>query len=430
MKKSFLGSLQGIGDVQSNIFLDQSYKDITNACESRFTDVCDNNQFWWEKMEYEIKKYNAEFYTLYEFLVEALEVKHYKYFPAAIENYRGDDSLIYNLFFKYGFATDNIEIMKKYAKTNHHGLFKAYQNINNENYKGSKIVNIINEGYFTYDEYYQVLSSALENNDIDVVELLYYTEDYNHPFQLPVRDHPRREIFNKLILRFIGVSRDIETSNIDLKKFARLVQLYVGVISSRRYLFNLIFDTYEIKTLDKRIYNIIYNPPINKYEREVLDLFITDKLLDANLVSKLLLQIPIYKNSKIIDYIITGEINFIKKNTHTFSAIDLYFHQFRKFLQLVDEETYNNFIKNFLWGGFIKQTMLIPKIQLLLDHKYFKDEVIARIAWRWRSGSVVDESLISFFKDFRVQEYMNTHGYFIESTVNGDRMKYVILRIK
>lgn len=127
------------------------------------------------------------------------------------------------IFFQYGFITDNNYIIKHYAKTRAHGLLRIYreykelgseesETIESETDESEdprnilywKLVNIINNGYFTLDEYHQLLSHLLKDKNIELLSAL------TRPHIDFIRYHPRVYIFNKLIYRYIGISRLIE----------------------------------------------------------------------------------------------------------------------------------------------------------------------------------------------------------------------------
>lgn len=59
-----------------------NYNDIINSCQAKLIEVCDDPNFWLEKMKWEIDYYNVSFYNEYEFLRQALKLRHKKYFQA------------------------------------------------------------------------------------------------------------------------------------------------------------------------------------------------------------------------------------------------------------------------------------------------------------------------------------------------------------
>ena len=171
---------------------------------------------------------NVDIYGIYELLDEALKLKQYMYFEAAIKKYSilDNNDPIISLFFKYGFVTDNVKIMKKYAKSSKHDLLKVYQQHRIQQKFGESnddLVEIIEAGYFTISEYYNVLSLALK--DGDVVFLLNMTNTH----ALPVRFHPKNIMFNKLIYRYIGY--DPREQKRDIKMFTYLTYIYRTIIS-------------------------------------------------------------------------------------------------------------------------------------------------------------------------------------------------------
>lgn len=63
---------------------------------------------------------------IYEFLHEALILKHYAYLKAALKIYKGDDKKVNAVLFEYGYHTDDPEIIHKLAVINDHGLIENY----------------------------------------------------------------------------------------------------------------------------------------------------------------------------------------------------------------------------------------------------------------------------------------------------------------
>ena len=106
-------------DALRSRLLSMHYNDIINSCQSGWIKVCDDPTFWLDKIKFELDYYNVPFYDLYEFLREALEMRQFKYFKAILINQKSipDDSRIHRLLFQYGYLTDNIDIMMKFAET-------------------------------------------------------------------------------------------------------------------------------------------------------------------------------------------------------------------------------------------------------------------------------------------------------------------------
>lgn len=175
-------------------------------------------------------------------------------------NYKGENENILDLFFRYGFAINNIEIMIKYAQTDKGDLLA---NINST----SKLDKIITSGYFTFAEYYNMIEQliTLKNNQ----QLAYLRS-----LPLPIRKlSTNTHLFERLIKRYIGISANSSQMKQDLLVFDNLVAIYTNIVSDREHLYNFIYDNYEISDLNSNIYGRILG-----LTEDLENIFISDNL--------------------------------------------------------------------------------------------------------------------------------------------------------
>lgn len=94
---------------------------------------------------------------------------------------------------------------------------------------------------------------------------------------LPVRYHPRRHIFDKLIYRYIGLSVSSIDREKDIELFEELMEIYTQGVSSWKRLFNPVYNTYKIDSIDPAIQQILYSE-IHFSQKPYGNIFILDDL--------------------------------------------------------------------------------------------------------------------------------------------------------
>lgn len=256
---------------------------------------------WWEKIKIEIKPYEGiidnkgkAVYGLHQFLYEALTFKEFNYLKATIELYKGDDPRIFYLLYSYGYQIDDLEIMRKFAENEDKGLMEIYQEINDNDYEiflkvntlvkldyvilgrkrpnqdidsseefkktnYYKIIKILYKGIYSIDELYELISTTLSDDNIQLLKFLKSLTSYIDIFGLY---HPRRTMFDSLVKRYIGLSDKPEQRKLDLEKLKDFLPIYKRLCGERK-LFNLM-DDYDLRTLDDDLYEILYPKVIEK----------------------------------------------------------------------------------------------------------------------------------------------------------------------
>lgn len=379
-------------DVLRSQLITMHYNDIINTCQSKLVNVCDNPQFWLDKMKFEINYYNIPFYDQYEFLREALNMGQTKYFAVLLSNPHliPDNKNINHLFFQYGFITDDIKVMEKFSDCQYDDIFNIYQKKGSRGHQVIKM--IIQQRVFIINDYYNMLSLCLKNYDFKLLKKLKHKD-------LPVRFHPRLSIFDKLIHRYIGIFEAGDFKRI--KRFKYLLYLYCHQLSSYKRLFNLIYDTYEIKTLGVQIYELLYgdlrnsfsntrrvwiSDDLNKFKvqpqryLEPIILIPNKHLLIYNYDDSLKLKLDFcYDNGKIIYWIITEYIVNNRQDKgiiYYLSIINLSISQFKLCLQNLNEKQFHLFIKHFfvnttsLWNDM--QWNRLRKSELIISDSRFR----------------------------------------------------------
>lgn len=364
-----------------------SYKDIINTCEVGIIKLCDDSNFWLDKMKFEIDYYNVPFYDNYEFLREALKMGQRKYFDALLNNSHliPDDERIHLLFFKFGFMNNDKEIMQRFSSYKYNkNLIKVYNSKGKKTWK--KIQKVIEEGIFTIDEYYQILNKSMKNYDFTILRKMV-------EIPLPVRYHPQLKKFDKLIFRYIGIG-----DNQDEQAFRWLVRIYTKVVSSYKRLYNLIYDTYQIESIKYSIKDNLYEAFYHsELDDEEAQMWINDDLntfkkrplthiskflhtfhnydVDSDNVTADIIDFC-YNNGKIINWIIE---NYITKREEKIidylSLINLNVEQFKLCLKKFNGEQYNYFFMAFLFN--IAQypdpvnSNRLRKAELLMEDKHY-----------------------------------------------------------
>lgn len=282
-------------EIQKDILRRANYEEIINTCIGLQLDICDDLEFWQSKTDYELDKYRNSYlgrysdklYNLRILLEDALQLKQWNYIKAAMLSYADDDKHIFKIFVKYGFLTDNVKLMKKYAQSSNHKIYELYQrgagseyNVFHKLVSGElsgvqlrqwkymndpeihlvqtsrvkmvkKIKQVMKLGYFTFDDYYKLLSLALINMDLPFI-------NYLSELGFPANNHPKRSLFDKLIKKYIGLSYVKDERIQDVKRFEYLVNIYTKLTNSRQELYDLIYQTYDINSIDDDIIKIIY----------------------------------------------------------------------------------------------------------------------------------------------------------------------------
>lgn len=426
-----------------------SYEDIINSCQSEVFPYCDDLTLWYDKIKFEMDYYD---YDLHEFLRQALEMRQYYYLEAALK-FESNDINIMNILFKYGFITDNIAIMKQYAKENVGGLYKTYKRINDtdrkwveereeyetidiDKYKSNnyiKIYVIIKRGYFILNDYYDMLSLVLKKNDLNT---LYFLSEIN----LPTRIHPRYIIFNKLILRYIGYHPNQFKRKKELHLFKHLKSLYVLKLSSRKNLYNLIFDTYIIEDINKQICQEIYSTYKDPYfyDRKYGKIWIFDDLSAFIEISTRNNEVLnkhnsdlIYNNGKIIEYIID------KSSEGTYFIIflanaNLNLIQFDKVVGNVND-SFLVFMIYYLKSliGIKQRSFTLQKLNILIQNEQFVSLNIKILQVFFEIEKVYgikyDYDIIVFLKQPLVARYMKENN--IIYTINYNEQTIIISKL-
>lgn len=397
---------------QREIFLDMSYEDIINSCKSGIVDICNNSSFWLEKMNHEIDKYNSPVYNDYEFLREALELEQYEYFEAVLQDksFDYDNNYIKHLLFQYGFVTNNLKIMKKYAVSDAHGLLKVSTD-------PQKIFNILANGYFTFKEYYNLISLLLKQGNISVLEQTRWI--------LPVRLHPHRKIFDKLIFKYIGFSQYDKQH--DKLIFSLLVNIYCKYVSSHYELFNLIHQNYYVDTIDIDVKVFIYPNSIpDEYVNDNLKIFKRSPLsVLENFHEELstyvyhrdykILRNMVYKNGKIIDYIITSS-NKDGRTLSYIASLCLDIKQFRLLLATLNNEQFKTFsYYHLLWASRgvpdeLKHFQYLRKTRILILDSRFLLIDINKIINAYNISGISNPNVSLFLAINLVKTHLEKHN--------------------
>lgn len=225
-------------------FINAKYEDILNLCDSEHANICQDPLFWWLKIKHELKKHEDHEYNLFILLREAIELQQWYYLNAAVTHYDGNDDNIYDLFYRYAFAINNLEIMKKYARKNIGGLL---ENIDD----ADKFINIIKYGYYTFAEYCNFIDQIITDIKPSVYDTLI-------KIKLPVRNHPNRYLFLQLIRKYIGMASNRVERKHDIRVFRDIIWIYQFQISDYQDFYNFIFDHYEINSIESDVYKVIY----------------------------------------------------------------------------------------------------------------------------------------------------------------------------
>lgn len=466
-------------EINTGILVQLSYEEIKDTCLTQDLNLCDDVNFWWEKVKYELEN-NA--INLEILLREATELRQYEYLKATLANYHDNDTRVFKVLFNYGFIIDNIEILRKYAQTQQHDLIQQYSLINsyddeiyedtlhgeitkhttyNWKYTESeniylntaygKIQQIIKHGYYTLNELYKLISLSLENNKLNVLKLII-------AINLPLPSHPRRNIFDKLILRYIGLSRNPEYHAQDTLKFGLLVSLYVKIIINEHSLYNLIYNNYNIESIDSKMYRIIYSPLTEVFAQSTLVAIRHDKkqpdviwLLD--LVNKFqikhvqyclnryqwkgrskFLQL-IYDNGKIMNHLITQYITRTPYEESKFiirflANANLSINQFKACMKNMNNEQLEYFVENFLLPDNLiaKIDDITQKTKLILEDKRFPVNKIKGIMGFYM-GSIMEvtydkyKPIFMLIRNKHVKNFLNSNNISVQIINNTLKFK-------
>ena len=410
-------------EINEHILLELPYESIIDTCKSLEINICEDINFWWKKINYELNLYNQPFYDLYQLLREALQMNQYNYFEATIKFSQSDDELIHDLFFKYAFIIDDIDLMKQYAKTNDHGLVEIYSQLTEEDeqlmaalfnmdYEGilnqilknketvymldieetqfiqqnkdkflsssyGKIANIIQYGYFTLDDYYQLLDNVLRNTNYDMLRYLLY-------LGFPLSNHPRRKIFNKLIDKYIDADEHIILSLIDIyiKWIANYNELQIFIHQNYENLPSYITDKIYMDDdcCDMRQYDFWINDDLDEFlyveDYEIVeDWGIPPSPQYTVLQGRMMKYLPAYPNSKIINYMISNpNSEFVELLAYS----NLTMNQFAKLLDVLNINQFKLFFKHFLEMGYKSSRdniNLLSKTSLIINTPKFYPEI-------------------------------------------------------
>lgn len=410
--------------------LHYDYDDIIHSCKAEIIDVCDNHDFWLQKMENDINNYNTNVFDQYEFLREALELRQYKYFEAILhKKTRFDDERINNLLFKYGFEIDNLEIMKHYAEdASKQGLVKSYED-------PEMVKQILESGYFTMDEYYFLLSKVLEDINGGYLSIL-------STISLSVRIHPRSFIFNKLIFRYIGYK-----NSKDVHRFQKLILIYCNIVSTHKNLFNLMHDTYELKTIPDSMFKTIYKlhilwsegaswegekysmkgyvyDDLEEYKKNYKSILqniyqkmsIEEELLNINISY---IRNLVYNDSKCIEYTIAHtQEDVISAQIFYVSSLNLNLIQLKTYLNNLEDNQYKELVKFFiLWRLIVPihhfEEDVMRKLKMIIDDPRFLKVNIKNIVEEIKKTGYtsIDRHLSPFLKLPEVQNHIERmHG--------------------
>lgn len=431
-------------EVYRHRFIKQlSYEELINLCKSEHVNFCDDLLLWKEKMEYEIKIYNSELYGLHEFLREALLKKHYYYFKAALKYYAQEaveDERLALIFRQYGYMIDDMNIMKKYSTTNDHGLDEAYSSITQKDKKlyqkflhlretGSlteyhvdqmnttpyiKISNIIKNGYFSIDEYYRIISLSLKEKNITTLKFLAIWS-----IVFPIKFHPRSNIFDKLIWKYIGFAKKGSEKYRDQEKFQLLFIIYAAQISSPYNLYNLIHNTYEVNSINYAVISLIFPLSLKKTKTWIFDdIESFRKEFVNNKVQTLLKynELASYNNSLIMNYLINKVKNSNKDDILLQFLAEKYLsiQQLEQILLNLKDESYFEFLKHFIISqiptDYNVDAQNIYKFEMLINDSRFEKitpEITINILTRISAKpNLTNHDLCVFLRQPRIYKYL------------------------
>lgn len=431
-------------DINWDIALNLTYEEVMNSCD--VIKICDNPDFWWKKLNYELDKYKGPYYDMYQFVYESLYMGRYNYFKGAIKNYKAGDERIKDLFFRYGFAVDDMDIMRQYTKKKHRGLYEKYKN-------KQEYSRVLMNGYYTFTEFYKFISLALKRGELERILADIKLID------LPIRYHPRRKIFNKLIFRYIGVSNSynihpfmMPSNSDDIHTFMTLRFIYTQKVASSNEMYNLLFETYFLSTLDYGIFRELYDDPHNVLSRITDELYKAVKRIEDN-NERINISAPgykyatlltdnlelfkkfkqfedpkytndrniVYDNSRIIRYLITKKINTPNVlNNLSWSQLNIL--QFIKLVKHVDQHQLNKLALTFTvyythMGGRREKiedndVYFFQKAEILMKDDRLSDETIEEACDTLNSFKILFvESMGIFRRDPRVQRTIERLGY-------------------
>lgn len=439
----------------SNVFYDLSYEDIINTCKSGDEiDICNDKHldWWWGKILHDINKVNQSYFDLYSLLNAALKLKQDLYIKAAMKNYKEDESndlirsnptLIYDIFFQYGFITDDEGIMQTYVikNTEWQSFYDQYSKHSIIN--RSKFDEIISRGYYTFDEFYNIMSDILAGEKFSAIDILNYVSLH---IALPFHLHPRKHKFDSLIKKYIGLSTDDVQQKIDIDRFIALTRSYKDYILDRKLFYNLIYNTYEIQTINPTLLKYMY--PINQTsEMWIFDdlktftthrdaKFTTQKNLDLYKMIRLCednenYRDLVYDNGKIMKYLLDN-ITFEKDDPTVkyLSRCNLSFEHFKHFFSLLEKGEFFSACFEFIISIALnsKHTeKAMEKIRFVSEHPKLNERTILRILIMIeikKNGYIFNPDLMIFFADDYVRKIMNKNNYKISVEYKNNEPEY------
>lgn len=432
-----------------NVLYNLSYEDIINTCKSGgIIDVCNEEhlKLWWDKIVHDIEEVNQPYFDLYAFLNAALNLGQHLYLKAAMKYYdensgddllRSDPTLIYQIFFQYGFITDDEEIMKNYVVINNKWLRDYYKlGVNLPEFE-----KIIKKGYYTLDEYYDILSKVLINANLEDILLI---KNISMSFNL----HPRRHKFDILIWKYIGFSVNADEKEKDIMRFRELVDIYKTYILNPKYFYNLIYDTYILDTIDDRLRKFMY-PKINfTSEMWIFDdihKFVARGRAQYVDVGKMLINIKldenykdlVYDNGHIQKYLLDNiDPNVLNYTLLYFFVVNLRLDQFKRFFDMVGDDYFSGALREFIISLIDHSKYaenVIEKIQFLLKHNKLKEETIQLLMQSFKAeyaGNISNPHLMIFFADEFVRRIMKKHKYKISVGYKEGKTEYKLYQQK
>ena len=397
-------------DIYEHIFMLISYEDIINVCREGTINICNKKHLslWWKKVNYEIDESGLYFFDLYKLLEDSLDLKQWFYFEAAMKHYKENDERIWDLFSRYGYAINKINIIKKCSKL-----------IGNQ----SDMSNLHQEKYYLFKDFYQAVYKALRGRYLHELRVLSSSK-----YSLPIRYHSDKYLFNKLIIRYMGIDAKFKARKTDVEKFELLINIYTNTVASQRDLYELIGTTYYTHTINTHIQLMIYGEK-NKYLRMWIDDNLKMFKIHKDKIYKVLLgnikrscegiiriTNMVYKNGKIINYLIKT------KQYSILSLLNLYKHQFQSMVNTMTQDDFDSFIHPYFFvsekyyhpENFPHKREYIRKTNYLLNHIYFEHRHTQLMIQYLSHYPRFLYEVIQIFKHDKIKNYLYTKHIGIE----------------
>ena len=175
-------------------------------------------------------------------------------------------------------------------------------------------------------------------------------------------------------------------------------------------LYNLIYDSYEIETIDKKILSDIYYVQKDRKDKIwMYDDIKTFKKLGKNIISPS--KELVYNHSKIIKYIINiHPTDIIIK---LMARLHLNIYQINKFISKLNHDqfvTFTEYFFIFLRSYYSDEIGYLPAANIIINNKWFEDINVLTVLNQYKGPQLLTVATKIFLRQPLVQNYVQLHN--------------------